>query len=98
MSKIFEFHAEQCRVSLHGMIDRYTIGQLLAGLDLSKSCKAQLTIDFSEVEKVDSAGLAWLLKIVGQANRAGQTVHFTHLPEQLLKLARVCGVESLITH
>ena len=56
----------------------------------------RLTIDFAGIDAVDSAAVALLLEWRRQAGRRGKTLHFVNLPENLIALARLYGVEDLI--
>jgi phospholipid transport system transporter-binding protein len=55
-----------------------------------------LMVDLSGVTHADSAGLAVLLTWVGRARRDGRAISYTALPAQLLRIARVCGVDGLL--
>jgi phospholipid transport system transporter-binding protein len=57
---------------------------------------AKMTVDLSRVKKVDTAGLAWLLHIVEQANLNACQLIFINIPQDLLKLATLSGVDSFI--
>ena len=52
--------------------------------------------DFAEVELSDSSGVALLLAWLREANAVGKAINFLNLPQQLLDVAKVCGVLSLI--
>ena len=56
----------------------------------------RLTIDFAGIDAVDSAAVALLLEWRRQAGRRGKTLQFVNLPENLIALARLYGVEELI--
>lgn len=55
-----------------------------------------LLVDLQEVHRADSAGLALLVGWVRRARAAGIEVEFRHVPEQLLAIARVSGVEEML--
>jgi phospholipid transport system transporter-binding protein len=55
-----------------------------------------IAVDCKDVTASDSAGLAVLLDWVAQARRAGRTIHFEHLPEQILAVAAISEVEDLL--
>lgn len=57
----------------------------------------EVTVDLAGVSEVDSAGLALLIEWVREARRAGGTVRFLNVPAQLLAIARVSGLERLLT-
>jgi phospholipid transport system transporter-binding protein len=54
-------------------------------------------IDCGAVSLADSAGLAVLLDWLSAAKGAGQTLRYTHLPEDLVALARISEVDELLT-
>jgi phospholipid transport system transporter-binding protein len=56
----------------------------------------RLTIDFAGVDAVDSSAVALLLEWRRQAARLGRTLEFVNLPENLVALTRLYGVEDLI--
>jgi len=56
----------------------------------------RLTIDFAGIDAVDSSAVALLLEWRRQAGRRGKTLQFVNLPENLIALARLYGVEDLI--
>lgn len=84
-------------VGLVGFIDRNTVPQLLKGIELDKLNFEQLTLDLSGVEKVDTAGLAWILKVKAHAERSGQVLVLQHVPTQLTDLAELGGVNTLLS-
>lgn len=55
-----------------------------------------LHFDLKGVVRSDSAGLALLTAWVRFAKRAGKTIEFYGIPEQMLSAARVSGVEKLL--
>ncbi len=52
--------------------------------------------DLAGIVKADSAGLALLLEWLRQAGAAGIELHYTHLPPQLMAMARVAGVDEIL--
>ena len=84
------------QLRLSGPLVFATAGELL---DVSRRTfvgDSDLSIDLGGVTKVDSAGLALLLEWLrwGQAER--RSVSFTHLPDKLLAIARLSGVEEML--
>ena len=53
-------------------------------------------IDCGAVSLADSAGLAVLLDWLSAAKGAGQALRYTHLPEELVALARISEVDELL--
>lgn len=95
-SSTLSYQVDEGDIKLTGFIDRFTVPTLIKGIDISRISIEHLVIDFSAVEKVDTAGLAWILKIMSQARQSGQTVKLTAIPEQLVNLAEISGVEQLL--
>ena len=57
-----------------------------------------LVLDFAGITRCDSAALALLLEWIRLARRQeAKKVIYRHLPEQLLAVARVSGVENLLS-
>jgi phospholipid transport system transporter-binding protein len=90
------FQIDDGDIKLSGFIDRFTVNQLIGGINISKINDEHLTLDLADVKKVDTAGLAWLLKVMAQAGQSGQTVQLNAIPSQLLDLAQISGVEQLL--
>jgi len=57
---------------------------------------SQTRLDLAGVTRADSAGLACVLALAADANRAGRRLMVVHWPEGLRALAAVCGVEALL--
>ena len=58
---------------------------------------AQVSLDLSGVGQADSAGLATVLALLAHARGKGRALSVTNAPAGLQALARVSGVESLLT-
>lgn len=55
------------------------------------------SVDLSGVTHSDSAGLSVLLTWVERARRDGRVLRYTAIPDQLLKMARLCAVDGLLS-
>lgn len=78
--------------SLKGALTLRTV----AGLARAPLPSGDLVFDFSEVTEVDSSALALVLTWLRQAKARGSVIELRALPESLLALARLYGVESLL--
>lgn len=58
--------------------------------------QSSLEVDLSAVEAVDSAAVSLLLSWLREAQRRNVTLCFSHIPENLLSLARLYGVADLL--
>ena len=77
------------------------ITNLNAGVVLAAGTAAirggDCTIDFSAVARCDTAALACVLAWMRLAQAGGRRLALVAVPRDLLSLARLCGVEGLIT-
>lgn len=84
-------------LALRGVLGFATAGQALPALQAALSTGPQLgTLDLSGLVHVDSAGLACLLVVLGEASTAGRELRLAHAPEDMRTLAQVCGVDHLL--
>ena len=63
---------------------------------LAHASAARLEIDCRGVTASDSAGLAVLLEWLSVARRAGRSLRYVQLPQELAALARISDVEELL--
>ena len=63
---------------------------------LAHSASAKLEIDCRGISASDSAGLAVLLGWLSVAKRAGRSLHYAQLPQELAALARISDLEDLL--
>ena len=92
----FELAGDGARYRLTGTAGLLEARALLEQGRREFSGTAEVEVDLSAVATADSAGLAVLLAWVERARASGQVLKFSALPEQLLAIARVCGVESML--
>jgi len=83
-----------CRVS--GELDFTTARSALDSVEPLITDNETLEIDLSGVSRSNSAGLALLIEWLAIARRQKHTVTFSHIPDGLRQLARVCQVDGLI--
>lgn len=67
-----------------------------AGLAAVRGAASALVIDCGSLGQTDSAGLAVLLDWLAEARRAGRQLRFEHLPDNLLRLARISAVDGML--
>ncbi|SET61069.1 STAS domain-containing protein [Thalassotalea agarivorans] len=81
---------------LSGELTRETVPHIKQG-DFDKLlAQDNATIDFANVSRTDTAGLAWIFLQMSVANRLGGKLVLTHLSNDVLKLAKLSGVEALL--
>ena len=73
-----------------------TAGELLEASRELFAGDAAITIDLSGVTKIDSAGLALLLEWLRWGQAGHLQLRFVALPEKLLAIARLSGVEEML--
>ncbi|GAA4647762.1 hypothetical protein GCM10023116_00240 [Kistimonas scapharcae] len=86
------------KLVLKGAVDVDTAAELeVAGMALIDSQVAPWwEVDLSAVTRADSAALALLLSLMRDAGNKQVSLTFTGLPDELMALAGVCGVDSLL--
>ena len=80
---------------LHGNLNIETVPAIFE-TGLQQLAGAGLSVDFSQVESVDSSAVGMLLGWARAAQRIKQNLRVKGLPEDLLNLARLYGVAELL--
>jgi len=80
---------------LQGNLNMDTVPALYA-TGVQRLSGEDLLVDFSQVESVDSAAVSMLLGWERAAQRAARELRVKGLPEDLLSLARLYGVDQLL--
>jgi phospholipid transport system transporter-binding protein len=82
-----EVHGELSLASVPGLWREYLAGFAdRSGVDLDLCC----------LERSDSAGLVFLLACFREATRAGHSIRFFNLPEQMLAVVRVSSLDDVL--
>lgn len=84
------------RLYLAGKLSLETVPGLLAQCQ-SFAGEGKLIIDLEGVERADSAGVALLVKWQRDARQQQRTISFQNIPPQMLAIARVSGVDELLS-
>ncbi|MDO6565617.1 STAS domain-containing protein [Alteromonas sp. 1_MG-2023] len=92
---------DNAQVSVHGHLDRDTLSKnFWESLTSSQSAilvkAGTCCIDLGDVERVDSAGLAWILNAIRDGKGAGISVSLREPPEKLRKLAKISDVDGFL--
>ena len=56
----------------------------------------ELRFDFSQLRSSDSSGLALIMEWIKFARQHQKAVHFSHLSQDLMSLAKVSGLDKII--
>jgi len=78
-----------------GVLNRDTL-MLYSPFKLLNSVSERVNFDFSGLENIDTAGLAWLLQQLAAAKQHGVVISLCNVPKQLLSLADVTAVRPLL--
>lgn len=82
---------------LIGSLARNSVAKIGKKSHLAIISNNQATVDLSQVNEVDTSGLAWLLFLIEQANQNNCQLSFAHLPTDLLNLAKLSAVSEFLT-
>ena len=82
-------------VRFSGELNRDTL-MLYSPFKLLNTLSGKVIFDFSALSNVDSAGLAWLIQQLGQAKKQQLQIEFSKAPAQLLAIAKVSAVTTLL--
>lgn len=80
-----------------GPVTFATAGDLLEAGRARFAGQPAVVVNLKNVSRVDSAGLALLLEWLRRARAERQAMTFTDLPDKLLAIARLSGVDGLLT-
>jgi phospholipid transport system transporter-binding protein len=86
---------EEGRVRIAGPLTLETAKALYEG-GLQPGGESALEVDLSQVEAVDSAAVSLLLAWLREAQRNKVSLSFSHVPDNLLSLARLYGVADML--
>ena len=96
MDSTIELQCSDHQLSLVGTL---TVNSVLTirtqALQFIQQMEKIVTVDLQELHHTDSAGLVLLLEWLSAAMQWHKRLAFTHVPQQLLALASVSGVEHL---
>ena len=82
---------------LQGELDFTSVLSVLRHDGVYMRGKNPLTVDLKGVTRSDSAGLALLLQWSRDSEIAGNSIEFVNVPAQLLSIARVCGLDDILS-
>lgn len=84
------------QLALSGELSMETVPGLLRH-DHWPEKSGEINIDLQAVERADSAGVALLIEWQRMARRRQQILRFQHTPSQMLAIARLSGVDELLS-
>jgi phospholipid transport system transporter-binding protein len=98
MSDLFniQFDADNQRYLVSGELTLDSASAVLAESGPLFDKAPQLDIDLAQVSRADSAGLALLITWMRQAKQSDKNISFTHLPAQMLAIAKASGLDAIL--
>lgn len=82
---------------LKGSMTLDTVMEAWPGLPALWGTSAQpVELDFSQVCKIDTAGLAWIIQLLKQARPYKSGLKFKNVPDSLIKLAKISDLEGVL--
>lgn len=85
------------QIQLTGELSFKTVPAFFAAnRDIIKLANHELYIDLDGISRADSAGIALLIEWQRQAQHENRSISFHNIPAQLLAIARLSGVESIL--
>ena len=88
---------ESLTLALQGRLDTTTSPQLDEALDVSLDGVQDLTLDFSELTYISSAGLRVLLRAQKKMNARKGTMRLTGVNETIREIFEVTGFSEILT-
>lgn len=95
-SAAIEKDSEGC-YKISGELNMHTVPEIWRKANaLLQSTTQALCFDLAGIQRSDSAGLALLIEWMRAARRMDVPVTFRNLPPQLLQIAQVSGLETIL--
>jgi phospholipid transport system transporter-binding protein len=93
---MLNIHRDGQQFILTGPLDRDTVVTQWPFTGFAQVA-GDIRFNLAGVTHVDTAGIAWLLEQMAQAKAQQRQLHLLHWPAQLVSLATVSGVTTLLT-
>jgi len=88
---------EEGNWQLQGELGFNSVPSVLRHAGVNMPGKKLLQVDLKGVTRSDSAGLALLVEWLRESELAGNRIEFINVPAQLLSIARVCGLDDILS-
>ena len=82
--------------SISGELSRHSIVEIQNDDYMSWFDHSAVKVDLKLVNKIDTAGLAWLFYLLEQAEQHTCQLSFSNIPDKLSKLITLSGVDGLL--
>jgi len=63
---------------------------------LGEIADTPVQVDLAGITRVDSAGIALLIELIRRVRKRGGDISLTHAPPQLMAIARVSGLDTVL--
>lgn len=84
------------RIAIHGDLSFDSVPGLWGELQALISQQADFDLELARVKRSDSAGLALLVECQRLAGETGRKLRFFNIPDQMLAIARVSGLDEIL--
>ena len=84
-------------LAIQGDLNTESVMALWPSYQNELSKVSALTVNLGALEKFDTAGLAWLLQLKGECKKQGITFGLKNTPSGVESLARISGIEEILT-
>ena len=82
---------------LQGELSSASVPAILKSSTRDFMASREIKVDLKRVTRADSAGLVLLVEWLRESERVGKSISFVNVPEQLLAIARLCGVDEILS-
>ena len=91
-----EWEFNNNKAVFRGELSRITINKIFEKKLFEAFHNKDIVVDLLNVNKVDTAGLAWLLTLVENAKKSNNEISLHNTPDDLLKLAKLSAVDFFL--
>ena len=89
--------AGEGRWLLQGELSFVSVPAILKSSARGFMASREIEVDLQGVTRADSAGLVLLIEWLRESERVGKVVTFINVPKQLLAIARLCGLDEILS-
>ena len=79
-------------------VEGHLVTDTVSGIDTANIAQqvvcSESFLDLAKVDKMDTAGLAWVVFVIGKVKCSGKSISIVKPPSQLLKLAEISELTS----
>lgn len=84
------------RLVLSGELSYETVVRVRGEAESLLEGAESIQVDLQDISRSDSAGLALLVDWMRTAKRLGKAIQFLNIPQQMLAIARVSGLDEVL--